>query len=133
MSNPNHKRSASPTGDRDASLNKRQKRDQEEKKQAEVDGKENQLDEKEEKKELEINPTGNPKEDVNAAALSVSDSDLVVGTVDRDLICTICFSLLSKPKGLWVVSLFSSTLHCSCFSSQVSTVAMFSVKFVSPN
>jgi hypothetical protein len=47
-SNNNHKRSASPSGDRDPSLNKRQRRD-------EVVDVENQLDEKdEEKKEREV-------------------------------------------------------------------------------
>jgi hypothetical protein len=97
MSSNNHKRSASPSGDRDASFNKRQKRDDDEKKD-EKDEKQassgNQLDEKEEKKEREV------KEDIHAEALPVSDPDLVVGTVDKDLICSICFSLLTDPRGL---------------------------------
>jgi hypothetical protein len=99
MSSNNHKRSASPSGDRDASLNKRQKRDHDDaEKKDEKDEKqassENQLDEKEEKKEREV------KEDIAAAALPVNDPDLVVGTVDKDFICSICFALLTNPQGL---------------------------------
>jgi hypothetical protein len=86
MSSNNHKRSASPSGDRDASLNKRQKRDEKKASSA------NQLDEKEEKKEREV------KEDINAEALPVNDPDLAVGTVDKDLICAICFCFLTKPQ-----------------------------------
>jgi hypothetical protein len=107
MSSNNHKRSASPSGDRDASLNKRQKRDDDDEKKEEKEEKKNQLDEKEEKKEREV------KEDITAAALPVSDPDLVVGTVDRDLICAICFSLLSKPTGSFT-SLPSFPPHTSC-------------------
>jgi hypothetical protein len=101
MSSNNHKRSASPSGDRDASLNKRQKR--------EDDTKENQLDEK----------AREVKEDLTAAALPVNDPDLVVGTVDKDLICSICFCLLTKPTGcsLFVLlqSLFMSDRLCVAF------------------
>jgi hypothetical protein len=96
MSSNNHKRSASPSGDRDASLTKRQKREDDEKKDKDEKkaSSENQLDEKEEKKEREV------KEDASAAALPVTDPDLVVGTIDKDLICSVCFSLLTDPKGL---------------------------------
>jgi hypothetical protein len=97
-------------------LNKRQKREDEkkkdekkEKKEIEVIDVENQLDEKEEKqkdekKEREV------KEDLTAAALPVTDPDLVVGTIDKDLICSICFCLLTKPAGLIRDSLFSFPL-----------------------
>jgi hypothetical protein len=103
MSSSNHKRAASPSGDRDASLNKRQKREDDEKKD-EKDEKqassENQLDEKEEKKEREV------KEDINAEALPVNDPDLAVGTVDKDLICAICFCFLTKPQSKFILSSF---------------------------
>jgi hypothetical protein len=84
MSSNNRKRSASPSGDRDESLNKRQKRENGDEKK----------DDKDEKKEREV------KEDITAAALPVNEPDLVVGTVDRDLICAICFGLLTNPTGL---------------------------------
>jgi hypothetical protein len=29
----------------------------------------------------------------------VSDPELVVGTIDKDLICSVCFALLTKPTG----------------------------------
>jgi hypothetical protein len=125
MSSNQHKRSASPSGDRDASLNKRQKRDdekdekkdeKEEKKREELSASaENQLDEKEEKKEREV------KEDITAAALPMTDPDLVVGTVDKDLICAVCFALLTKPTGsLFPCLALSCLLFLSCLSSLAS-------------
>jgi hypothetical protein len=100
MSSNERKRSASPSGDRDASLNKRQKRDEDEKKEEKQASSENQLDEKEEKKEREV------KEDIHAAALPVNDPDLAVGTVDKDLICAICFRFLTKPQSKSLIFFF---------------------------
>jgi hypothetical protein len=106
MSSNQHKRSASPSGDRDSRLNKRQRKNNEEEASGsdEKQRAENQLDEKEEKKEREV------KEDLNAPALPLTDPDLVVGTVDKDLICAICFCLLSHPEGSF--SLLASLLPC---------------------
>jgi hypothetical protein len=77
-----------------ASSKSRSKKRQRKNEDSEEILKENQLDEKEEKKEREV------KEDIYAAALPLNDPDLVVGTVDKDLVCAICFALLTKPKGL---------------------------------
>jgi hypothetical protein len=39
-------------------------------------------------------------ENPQAPALSLNDSDLVVcSAVDKDLVCSICLSLLTKPRG----------------------------------
>jgi hypothetical protein len=85
MSSHPRKRSASPSGDPNSS-NKRQRKNGENKEDEKQH--ENQLDEK----EREV------KEDITAAALPIHDPDLVVSpSVDKDLICSICFSLLTKP------------------------------------
>jgi hypothetical protein len=97
----NNQHSASPSGDRDASL---KREDDNEKKRERIDV-ENQLDEKEEKKEEK--KEREVKEDVTAAALPVNDPDLAIGTVDRDLICAICFCFLTNPQ--------SKSSFCRCF------------------
>jgi hypothetical protein len=130
MSSNNHKRSASPSGDRDASLNKRQKRDDD---KDEKNNKENQLDEKEEKKEREV------KEDIKAAALPVNDPDLVVGTVDKDFVCSICFALLTDPQGssyflssylilICDLLLVAALLFIACFRIQLWSCLLSSVQ-----
>jgi hypothetical protein len=132
MSSNNHKRSASPSGDRDARLNKRQKREDDDEKKDEKEEKKsvNQMDLKEEKKQREV------KEDINASVLQFSDPDLVVGTIDRDLICAICFALLSKPIGTYCFLLPFFVAHSKTFLVciplfQVSIVVTCFVKVVS--
>jgi hypothetical protein len=95
MSSNQHKRKASSRSD--DFHHKRQRRD---------NGNDHVfLDEKEEKKEREV------KEDITAAALPVNDPDLVVGTLDRDWICSICLALLTDPKGRPPLCSFSLEFH----------------------
>jgi hypothetical protein len=113
MSSNQRKRKAASSKSRS---NKRQKKKENadeqakegEEPQVEVIDVENQLDEKEEKKEREV------KENINASALPVNDPDLAVGTVDKDLICAICFCFLTKPQSNVVPSLSFS--HFSRFN-----------------
>jgi hypothetical protein len=88
MSSNQRKRSASPSGDPHSSgPNKRQRKNNDD-----SEAEENQLDEKEEKKEREV------KEDITAPTVPFNDPDLVVATpAEKDVICAICFSLLTKP------------------------------------
>jgi hypothetical protein len=129
MSSNQRKRSASPSGDPN-SPNKRQRKnneDQGDEKKDEKDEKKHQdhldeKDEKEEKKEREV------KEDVNAPAVPFNDPDLVVSPspVDKDLICSVCYSLLTKP--ISKCFFLSSSSHVS-FPCSVYVLLFFLCRF----
>jgi hypothetical protein len=109
------KRSASPSGDQDS--NKRRRTNGAGRVNLgdgtrEVIDVDNQLDEKEEKKEREV------KEDITAATFQINHPDLVVSPlVDKDLICCICFGLMTEPTGTSNVSVsFRSQIYVVCLA-----------------
>jgi hypothetical protein len=94
MSSTDHKHSASSSSNSDSASRKKQnnrriKRNKRKRKNNQ------HAKEKEEKKEREV------KKDIHAPALAVNDPDLVVGTVNKDFICSICYSIFAMPTGSW--------------------------------